>query len=264
MDGITPPFDRQYTTIGNDEKAGNIFGNGFGKRNDPRDTTLPAPVPIKELEKRILIGKDDRFPVNPGEFPYNAVCLLIIQNNYGEEFFGTGFFIGPRCVITAGHCVYFNNRWASRITVIPGALGAQQPYGSMVANKFKSVEGWVLNDNANFDHGAIILKDDTLFKSSRSLLAYKMYNGDAGIEIPGYPVDKEFTQWSSKGNIEKATDYRIFYEVDTVKGSSGSPVVAMANGKRVVVGVHNNGDDLNSGAVINSEIISLWKDWLML
>ena len=63
----------------------------------------------------IVFDKDEREAVLKIEYPYNTISLLKIKAANGEELFGTGFFISPRCIITAGHCVYHKKSWVKSI-----------------------------------------------------------------------------------------------------------------------------------------------------
>lgn len=101
-----------------------------------------------------------RVPVNnTTNFPFRAICRLIITAKDNTRWHGTGFLVAPRTVITAGHCVFLHEHggWARSIEVIPGLNKEQRPYGSAVARIFKTVTGWQKSKNRSNDYGAIIL-----------------------------------------------------------------------------------------------------------
>jgi len=78
------------------------------------------------------IGVDQRLPItNTMDIPWRRYCALRITFPSGASYRGTGFFIGPRAVATAGHCVYLRNQggWARKIEVIPGNNGSKRPFG---------------------------------------------------------------------------------------------------------------------------------------
>src|SRR5687768_6326230 len=53
-----------------------------------------------------VIGRDERVRILDTDlYPWSAICALRMRGPSGGAM-GTGWFIGPRTVITAGHCVY--------------------------------------------------------------------------------------------------------------------------------------------------------------
>jgi glutamyl endopeptidase len=212
-------------------------------------------------QRIILHHPDARVKVPQDLFPYKDICLLLIEDNQGNTYYGTGFFISERCVITAGHCVFYNGDWVDEICVIPGANGNDKPFGKQISTNFKSVLGWTNDSKNDFDHGAIILNDNTLFKNINAVFEFKPFQNEYKGEISGYPSDKDGTQWKGEGSIYSSTDYRLFYDIDTVTGNSGSPVYIEDGDRRIVIGIHSFGDNPNSAVSVNQEIINLWNDW---
>lgn len=209
----------------------------------------------------LIIGDDDRTEVFELEYPYNCVCLLLIKRPDDRIGYGTGFLISERCIITAGHCVFADGNWAKEIRVIPGAKGEGEPYGSETSQVFKSVKGWTVDENSNFDHGAIILGTNNIAEEVGGYFGFKLLEDEKNAEVTGYPKDKRMTQWKSAGTIVKRTKYRIYYDIDTLEGNSGSPIY-IRNGKtRKVVGIHTDGSNPNHAIRIRPELIELWKEW---
>ncbi len=211
---------------------------------------------------KIITGEqDNRAPVDSTVYPYRSICLLLIRSRAGGEYFGTGFLISERCVITAGHCVYFEEEWAREIEVIPGAYGTCKPFGSARSVNFRSVKGWTRDGDKNYDHGAVLLDNDHLFRKGGSFFGYRPFNGESGVEVSGYPLDKEGTQWKDAGRVHSFSAYRIYYELDTVAGNSGSPVFADGEEQKTVVGVHTLGCLPNSSTRVNGDITARWNEW---
>ena len=104
-------------------------------------------------------------------YPHSCICHLRITfpGPNGQFLFalGTGWVLGPRTVITAGHCLYIYQddgsglarAWAQRIEVIPGRNGPTFPCGSFVArtDNLRSTRGWVERGVPACDYGAIVL-----------------------------------------------------------------------------------------------------------
>src|SRR5262249_41793353 len=55
-------------------------------------------------------GEDNRIQVQEtNKYPYRINASLLITARDGSQWIGTGWFIGNRTLITAGHCVYITN-----------------------------------------------------------------------------------------------------------------------------------------------------------
>lgn len=102
--------------------------------------------------------------------------------------------------------------------------------------------------------------DPTTFLEISTLKdARKSYRGS----IYGYPVDKvklgSYNLWGMEGNVSKTkpdSDTLLEYNIDTVGGQSGSPIIV----KDKIVGVHTNGDYLfvrrNYGVMLTNRTVS--------
>lgn len=214
-----------------------------------------------------VCGADDRVRVTPATpIPWRWICQLIITMPNGAGFRGTGWFIGPRCVMTAGHCVYSrsNGGWARRIEVIPGMDSTSRPFGSAVGTSFRSVNGWTSNADPNYDYGCIILPtplgNTTGFFGFASLTDSSL-NGLL-LNNSGYPGDKPFgTQWFNAGRVSQITARKIYYMLDTFGGQSGSPVWRLSNGQRHAVGIHAYGGCPNSATRIVKPVFDNMLAW---
>ena len=215
-----------------------------------------------------VCGRDDRVKVaNTTSVPWRMICQLIITTANGSKSRCTGWFIGPRTVMTAGHCVYShsNGGWVKEIEVIPGMNGTTKPYGSQIGTTFRSVNGWTKNSKVTHDYGCIILPDDTLgrrvgwfgFASlSDSSLKNLLVNNS------GYAGDKPFgTQWFNAGRISKIEARRLHYMLDTFGGQSGSPTWRFRDGKRHAIGIHAYGGCPNKSTRITKPVFDNMSKW---
>jgi len=173
------------------------------------------------------------------QFRGRWIGKLFITFPDNAQFVGTGWFIGPRTVMTAGHCVFSkaNGGWAKSIEVVPGMDGTNRPYGSQVGTSFRSVQGWTQNSNPEYDYGAIILPNCTLgnkvgWFGFASLSDTSLKN--LLVNTSGYPADKPYgTQWFNAGQVTQVNIRKIYYMIDTIGGQSGSPLSTSPVGETV-------------------------------
>jgi glutamyl endopeptidase len=93
----------------------NIFEEaGFAaplQQSEPMDALFASYtelIPKRETQLReVIIGADNRVRVfATTSYPWRAVCSLKITAKDNSKWIGTGWLVGPRTVITAGHCVF--------------------------------------------------------------------------------------------------------------------------------------------------------------
>jgi V8-like Glu-specific endopeptidase len=236
---------------------------------------LEAVLPCCELEfeePESVCGRDDRVRISPAtRIPWRWNCQLVITMADGSRSRCTGFFIGPRAVMTAGHCVYSHARggWARSIQVIPGKDGASEPFGSQVATSFRSVVGWVRDRDVRYDYGCIVLPNNTLgnrvgyfgFAALPSSTLKGLLVNNAG-----YAGDKSYgTLWYNAGAITRVTARRLYYMIDTYGGHSGSPVWWLARRGtrwvRYVVGIHGYGGCPNKAVRVVKPVFNNMLAW---
>ena len=226
----------------------------------------------------VVIGRDDRKRMTTTKAnPWKRICHLRIQAANGHFFLGTGFFIGPRTIVTAGHCVYMHDQggWAKQITVTPGRNATETPFKSYAATAFRSVKGWVTDKSRNYDYGVIILPKSAVIPSEIGAFGFASYSkrsllSKKRLNTAGYPGDRPYpgdqprdTLWYDGRKAKAVTARTIIYDIDTAGGQSGSPVWAkLSDGKRIVVGIHTNGDQSgNSATRITKPVFENLKKW---
>ncbi len=223
-----------------------------------------------ESISEVVIGKDDRKKINATtSYPWRLICSLKITAADGKRFIGTGWLVGHRTVITAGHCVYMHNHggWVRSIEVIPGRNGSSRPFGSSMTYSFRSVKGWTKNKKRGYDYGAIILPKSKPFGKQLGYFGFANYSifNLLGwkVNLAGYPGDKPAgTMWWHCRAIKLVTSRRLFYNIDTYGGQSGSPVWIKNGSKRRVVGIHTSGSSSGNGATrICKGVFNRIKAW---
>ncbi len=215
----------------------------------------------------MVFADDDRQQVTDTlELPWRWVCSLVMTDPNGEQWIGTGWLVGPRTVITAGHCVYFHGRsagWARKIDVYPGRSGADTPH-VYASNDLHSVTGWTQREEPENDYGAILLPEATTL----GYFGQESMDDDGlkalEVNVYGYPGDKTAgTLWGTDRKLSQVTPKRLIYDLSTYGGQSGAPVFYKDGESRTVVGIHNYGDvSGNSATRITDEVfdhIEAWK-----
>jgi V8-like Glu-specific endopeptidase len=245
------------------EKSGSESGAEVGEEFTPLIDEAAAAL-------EVIIDVDNRMQVtNTAKDPWRRICALRITFPTGKTYRGTGFLIGRRAVVTAGHCVYLHNDggWAKKIEVIPGSNGTLQPYGAAVSTTFRSVSGWVKSKKPESDYGCILLPSGAFEGKNLGAFGFAALDGPkllaATAYLSGYPGDKPFAElWGMKRKLKTVTSNTLVYDIDTMGGQSGAPVYCKVGGKRYVVGIHNYGQSSgNSATRVIPPVYDLMKKW---
>jgi glutamyl endopeptidase len=235
--------------------------------------TFGPPPPMPE----VIVGADDRIRVpDPSVLPWriNASIQILAPDN--QMFVGTAWFISPRTLVTAGHCVFIHDQqgryqdWARAIRVMPGRNGTAVPYGAVVSTEFHSVTAWTRDRDARYDYGAITLPTD--IGTQVGYVGLGVFEDDflvgKAANISGYPGDKtgpeDGTQWYDARQIQSVDEFKLHYQIDTYGGQSGSAVHIIDGEQRFAVGIHTYGDSYlgNSATRITPAVrqnLMAWK-----
>ena len=220
-------------------------------------------------------GPDNRVKItHTSVYPWRVHASLLITAADNSQWIGTGWFIGPHTLMTAGHVVNIRGSgvagrdgWVKRIQVMPGRNAASLPYGSVTSTHFWSVMGWTTSaaGDENYDYGAIILP--TELGNTTGWLGFGVY-ADADLlgavgNISGYPGDKPSgTQWYDARRIASVNSRKVYYDIDTAGGQSGSAVYRIINGARYAFAVHAyGGATTNSGTRIVTPMYNNMVAW---
>ena len=234
---------------------------------DVGEASFGPPPPAAET----VHGPDDRVQIqNTGDYPWRAHASLFRTAADGSGWIGSGTFIGPRTVLTAGHCVHVKGSgvpgrdgWMRQIQVMPGRNGNALPFGSKTSSTFRSVTGWTQSGNQEYDYGVIILPATF----NNGWFGFINLNDGALVNtvgnIAGYPGDKPGgTLWYAARKIAAVGPRKVHYDIDTAGGQSGSGVYRFLNHDRHVFGVHAyGGATTNSGTRINGEVFNNLLAW---
>lgn len=235
----------------------------------------PPPPPPSDPMFESILGADERVRIQAtNQYPWRAIASLLITAADNSQWIGTGWFISPRTLITAGHCVFIKGSgvpgrdgWVKRITVIPGRNAAASPFGQVISTVFRSVTGWTQNGDQEYDYGAIILPTPkgnvTGWFGFGNYPDNQLVNGI--VNISGYPGDKPSGEhWYGSNRVTNVSARKVHYLVDTAGGQSGAPVWRNLSNGRFAVAIHaygSGGGPTNSGTRINGPVFQNLQNW---
>ena len=153
-----------------------------------------------------------------------------------------------------------------KIIIIPGDNGInnRESFDVQISSKFKSVKRWTKLNNRDFDYGAMFLKNDSLYKKVKGFFEISLlYNIESTLYNSGYTDESGLRceQWGDFGTPTEITSHIIYYNNNTEKGNSGSPITIIENDNHKVVGIHSYGNCPNYAVRINTNILKVWNEW---
>ncbi len=168
----------------------------------------------------------------------------------------TGTLIGPREVLTAGHCVYDtdSDKWYANLKFSPAQNGTTQPFGAISWERAYAVRGWVKDHDTNYDFAVLILKEPVGEETGWLSFGFNNELTSRDVTVEGYPGDKPSgTLWTATCPMKDLGGEQISYLCDTYGGNSGSAITTGED--RIVYGIHTNGTPkVNRGTRITGPI----------
>lgn len=223
-------------------------------------------------------GRDDRTLVSEtSHYPWRSLTLLEITGPDGEPYIGTGWFLGPRLIATAGHCVFFqgagNTGPVQSVTVKPG--GRSSPFPRFDAKRVSAHPNWENGGSQASDYGVVLLDEpvgDQVGTLGFGQVSDSQLQGlsviSAGYPLLRPPIEPPFpsadgTLWRANGRVTKVDPGFIFHDIDTEGGQSGSPIFYIQGGLAWAIGIHHFGDlNENRGIRIGPDVLTFFQFWL--
>jgi len=202
---------------------------------------------------------------------------MVMTYPNGGRYVGSGVMVGPNHVLTAAHNIYSTkdgcHGWASDVEFYPGLDEGNQPFGRARGVVLLVMEDWTKTGDPQHDLGMVILDEAIgyrtgwggLFCGSGDLLKTQE------IRVTGYPGDKGGKEyrakqmWTMSHQLTDVSSMKLFYEIDTSKGQSGSAVWGNFKGYSgyQVIGIHTHGGmSTNQGTRLSPTKIKMVHSWI--
>jgi glutamyl endopeptidase len=191
---------------------------------------------------------------NTSLLPWRCIARLEIAFASGARATGSGWFISPRTLATAGHNFWDQEHGRAReIRIFPGYSQGYPAFGSYRVTEAFWDPQWPSDFDERRDFALLHIDSDPRVGYFGYAAASNdgLQNVASCVNVAGYPTDKDGgqqyydagTQYYDGGRIVGADEYFIYHTVDTSVGQSGGPLFWSDQANRIGLGIHVYGTD---------------------
>lgn len=197
------------------------------------------------------------------------IALKFIYNGITHYSQGTGFMVGDKVILTAGHVI-----WHTTFNIQPTEIRIYLRYSETKTDStalfndsgYYHPKSWVLS--SNFARDEENYNYDWCYLTAWESIGYT-YTGFFGIGtttndiseptmyVTGYPnvAGRRYYQYWSSGSLDSISDYRVQHTCSTEGGHSGAPIYS---NNYVVWSIHtSHGTSMNYGVRITRTLYDL-------
>ncbi|KAB2833830.1 MAG: trypsin-like serine protease [Caedimonadaceae bacterium] len=233
----------------------------------------------EDEEEKLLASSDRRTLVStPQKYPWAVHGHLLLEFAQGSTYIGSGTLVDKRYILTAGHNLFDRKtkRVVQKISFFPGRNGDDAPW----SGEGKGIiihPGWYkeMNEEKAKESDIGIIRVEEKLGKTLGYYSLAVLDDDEikalKLNVTGYPGQQHKGKFmlTMEGEHKSLTPTRIFYDIDTTAGQSGSAVWISNEDEgeknETCIAVHAYGGDSskgNSGTRINEEKFKKIEQWL--